>query len=65
MTLDKARELLANQVKVAGGYTRNGAKLVLSEVQKEYGQDTVDELIREFDLENLFGFKPGSKFRGF
>ncbi|MEA3410086.1 MAG: hypothetical protein U9R74_00925 [Pseudomonadota bacterium] len=65
MTLDKARELLGNQVKVTGGYTRNGAKLILAEVQKEHGQAAVDDLIREFDLETVFGFKPGSKFRGF
>ncbi len=65
MTLDKARELLAKQVQVAGGYTRNGAKLILAEVYKEHGQQAVDRLIEEFDLESLFGFKPGTRFRGF
>lgn len=65
MTLDKARELLAKQVQVAGGYTRNGAKLILAEVYKEHGQEAVDRLIEEFGLEELFGFKPGMRFRGF
>ena len=34
MTLEKARELLRNQAQVAGGYTKNGSKLILAEVQK-------------------------------
>ncbi len=64
MTLEKARELLTNQTKVAGGYTRNGARLILAEVQKEHGQEAVDGLIRELDLEKIFNFKPGTAFKG-
>lgn len=64
MTLDKARELLRNQSQVAGGYTKNGAKLILAEAQKEHGQEAVDQLIRELDLENVFDFKPGTFFKG-
>jgi hypothetical protein len=64
VTLEKARELLAKQSQVAGGYTRNGARLILAEVHKEHGQDAVDLLIRELDLENIFGFKPGTVFKG-
>ena len=59
MTLDKARELLGVQVNMAGGYNRNAAKLILAEVEKEHGQGAVDRLIREFDLERVFGFKAG------
>ena len=47
---------------MGGGYNRNGAKLILAEVSREHGQGAVDQLIREFDLEQLFGFKPGSTF---
>ena len=64
MTLEKARELLAKQAQVAGGYTRNGARLILAEVQQEHGQEAVDLLIQELDLENIFGFKPGTVFKG-
>jgi hypothetical protein len=63
MTLDKARELLTVQVNLAGGYNRNSAKLILAEVQREHGQGAVDMLIGEFDLERVFGFKPGIQFR--
>ncbi|MFQ5642468.1 MAG: hypothetical protein ACE5FQ_02095 [Thiogranum sp.] len=63
MTLTKARELLAVQASMGGGYNRNGAKLILAEVQREHGQVAADQLIREFDLEQLFGFKAGTKFR--
>lgn len=59
MTLDKAKELLAVQVNMGGGYNRNGAKLILLEVQKEHGQAAVDKLIRDFGLEEKFGFKTG------
>lgn len=59
MTLDKAKELLAVQVDMGGGYNRNGAKLILLEVQKEHGHGAVDQLIRELGLEKTFGFRPG------
>ena len=59
MTLDKARELISVQANMAGGYNRNSAKLILAEVQREHGQEAVDRFIREFDLERIFGFRPG------
>lgn len=64
MTLEKARELLAVQASMGGGYNRNGARLILAEVQREHGQAAVDMLIREFDMEKLFGFRPGTEFHG-
>ena len=63
MTLEKARELLAVQARMGGGYNRNAARLILAEVQAEHGQASVDTLIREFDLETLFGLKPGTEFK--
>lgn len=62
MTLEKARELLSVQASMGGGYNRNGARLILAEVLREHGQDSVDAFIREFDLEQVFGFKPGTQF---
>ncbi len=41
MTLDKARELLRKQAQVAGGYVRNGARLILAETSREHGQQAV------------------------
>ncbi|UCE76153.1 MAG: hypothetical protein JSU62_09815 [Gammaproteobacteria bacterium] len=64
MTLEKAREYLGVQASMGGGYNRNGARLVLAEVQREHGQEAVDQLIRELDLEQIFGFKAGTKFTG-
>jgi hypothetical protein len=37
-------------------------KLILAEVQNEHDQTTVDSLIREFDLEAIFGLAPGTSF---
>jgi len=49
MTLEKARELLAPQIAIGGGYNRNRAKLILAEIQQEHGQLAVKQLIRDFD----------------
>ncbi|HKJ10694.1 MAG TPA: hypothetical protein VKA76_16515 [Gammaproteobacteria bacterium] len=64
MTLEKARELLQVQASLGGGYNRNSAKLILAEVQRDHGQGAVDRLIRELDLETVFGFTPGTEFKG-
>ena len=63
MTLEKARELLAVQADMGGGYNRNAARLILAEVTLDHGQGAVDAFIREFDLETLFGLKPGTDFK--
>jgi len=59
MTLDKARQLLSTQVSFGGGYNRNGARLIIADVIREHGQAAADALIREFRLDQLFGFMPG------
>ena len=64
MTLDKARELITAQLQFAGGYNRNAVRLILGEVQRDHGQAAVDALIRELDLESVFGLKPGTDFSG-
>lgn len=64
MTLDKARELLKVQADFGGFYNGNSAKLILSEVSREHGQAAVDRLIRELQLEPVFGFRPGDRFDG-
>ncbi len=62
MTLQKAREMLELQVSLGSGYNRNAARLILAEVQREHGQQAVDQLIQELDLEQAFGFRRGMKF---
>ena len=64
MTLEKAKELLAVQADFGGFYNANSAKLILSEVSREHGQGAVDHLIRDLQLDRLFGFEPGSHFDG-
>ena len=60
MTIDRARQLLQTQAGFGGGYNRQGARLILAEVAREHGQEAVDGLIRELELERLFGIAPGS-----
>jgi hypothetical protein len=64
MTLDRAREIIAQQLQFGGGYNRNAVRLLLGEIQREHGQAAVDGLIRELDLETAFGLKPGTDFSG-
>jgi hypothetical protein len=33
-------------------------------VDREHGQGAVDRLIRELRLEEIFGFAPGTEFKG-
>jgi hypothetical protein len=63
MTLDKARELLQLQISLGSGYNRNSAKLILIEVQREHGQGAVDQLIIDLDLQQAFGFEPGTELK--
>lgn len=64
MTLDKAKELLAVQAGFGGFYNANSAKLILAEVNREHGQAAVDALIRECELDRVFGFEAGTRFEG-
>jgi len=61
MTVDRARELLETQAGFGGGYNRQGARLILAEVAREHGQKVADSLIRELELEKVFGFVPGTQ----
>ena len=62
MTLEKAHELIAMHCSLGSGYNQNAAKLVLGEVMRDHGQAAVDSLIREYDLENQWDIKTGTKF---
>jgi hypothetical protein len=64
MTLEKAKELLAVQAGFGGFYNANSAKLILAEVSREHGQAAVDALIRECELDRVFGFEAGTRFEG-
>ncbi len=62
MTLDKARELISMHSSLGSGYNRNAARMVLGEIMRDHGQEAVDALIREFNLETQWEIKPGTKF---
>ena len=64
MTLERARQLLKVQAGFGGFYNANGSKLILAEVSREHGQAAVDQLIRELELDRIFGFTPGAVFDG-
>ena len=64
MTLDKARELLMVQADFGGFYNGNSAKLMLAEVSREHDQAAVDQMIRECQLDRVFGFEAGTRFDG-
>ena len=59
MTLERAKELISIQVDMGGGYNRNSVRVLLYEVNREHGQESVDQLIREFSLDEKFGLLHG------
>ncbi len=63
MTLQKAYELLQTQAYIGQGYNRHAARLIMAEVQRDLGQQAVDELIQQLKLEAIFGFQPGQTFK--
>ncbi|MDQ7015411.1 MAG: hypothetical protein Q9O24_02105 [Gammaproteobacteria bacterium] len=63
MTPQRAQQLLEEHITMGSGYNRNAAKLILVEVQKEHGQQAVDQLIMRLDLETHFGFQLGTEFK--
>jgi hypothetical protein len=63
VTLEKGSQLLRVQADFGGSYNRNAARLILSEVHREHGQETVDRLIRDLRLDDIFGFEPGKPIK--
>ena len=55
MTIDQAQEHIATQMKFGSGYNRHSIRLILNEVQKEYGQQGVNILIKTFNLDQKMG----------
>lgn len=62
MTLERAREIIGQQLQFGGGYNRNAVRLLLGEVARDHGQGAVDGLIRELGLDEAFGLKQGTDF---
>ncbi|MCW9012136.1 MAG: hypothetical protein OQL06_00015 [Gammaproteobacteria bacterium] len=62
MTLEKAREMISTHVQMGSGYNRNATKMVLGELNKDQGQAAVDQIIREFRLDEMWDFQPGTHF---
>ena len=56
MTLEKAGEMIADHVAIAGDYNQTSSKIVLGELQNDVGHNAVDSIIREFGLQALWGF---------
>ncbi|MET0071818.1 MAG: hypothetical protein ABW096_17400 [Candidatus Thiodiazotropha sp.] len=62
MTIDKAREIIEQQISFGSGYNRNAVRLLLGEIQRQHGPQAVDRLIEELNLEEVFGLRPGTDF---
>jgi len=62
MTLEKAHELIAMHVNFGSGYNRNATRMILGEVMRDFGQATVDQLIRDYGLEEKWQIQEGSHF---
>jgi len=61
MTLEKTHELVVMHSGLSSGYNRNAARM-LDKVMQDHGQQAVDDLLREYELEAQRGIKPAIKF---
>lgn len=59
MALEKARELIALHVNFGSGYNRNATRITSGEVIRDFGQATVDPLIRDYYLEERWDMREG------
>lgn len=64
MTLERAKQIIRQQISFGSGYNRHAVRLLLGEVQREHGLQAGDRLIRELDLESAFDLRPGTDFTG-
>jgi len=62
MTLEKAHELVAMHSSLGSGYNRNACRMVLGEVMRDFGQATVDQLIRDYGLTEQWEIREGTHF---
>ncbi len=62
MTLDRAQEIVREQLAFGSGNNRNAVRLLLGDVQREHGHAAVDTLIRELGLGKAFGLRAGTAF---
>lgn len=62
MTLQRARQLLQDQVDFGGFYNRNAATLILAGVHREHGQAAVEKLVRDLELGKTYGVRPGTTY---
>ena len=62
MTLEQSHELIAMRSGPGSGYNRNAARMVFGEVTRDFGLETVDALIRGYDLEKQWEIKPVTRF---
>ncbi len=54
MTLEEARNHLAQQIELSSGYSRNSIQMLLSEVVRSHGEASAMQLIEEFNLTERF-----------
>ncbi|MDT8452020.1 MAG: hypothetical protein RQ936_04650 [Gammaproteobacteria bacterium] len=74
MALGKAQELIAMHVSFGSGYNRNATRMISGKpesavkpriqgkVMRDFGQTTVDQLVRDYDLEERWDIKTGAYY---
>lgn len=49
-------------VSFGSGYNRNATRMISGEVMRDFGQATVDQLIRDYGLEERWGMREGDYY---
>lgn len=64
MQMNRAKELIAQQMAFNSGYNRNAVRMILGEVARVHGAGAVKELFREFPLQAHYELEPDEDYSG-
>jgi len=64
MQINRARELIEQQMAFSSGYNRNAVRMILGEVARVHGAAAVRQLFRDFDLQQHFELDPDEDYSG-
>ena len=64
MQINRARELIEQQMAFNSGYNRNAVRMILGEVARVHGAAAVKQLFRQFPLQEQFELDPDEDYSG-
>lgn len=64
MQMNRAKELIEQQMAFNSGYNRNAVRMILGEVARVHGPGAVKQLFGQFPLQEKFELEPDEDYSG-